>query len=240
MSGELVERIMKALQTKLLLSASLMLVIHPIHLSAAVINGPFVPGSGDWTLLPNGDFELGNIDHFHIQQGGPGIDNSISVDGIAPFAGSYSGVLSFNGGQAYWAFAISGAAKTLPLGGNYVLSGFVRAAVSDSRNTGRMDRFGDVGSESYFDTGNKEWQFVYEEFTNDAGFWYPRFVYSSLSLIHPMTVGDKLYIDEFALTPAHLFKAPTVRATGVPDGGGSALLTASGLAALALHRHRRK
>jgi len=46
--------------------------------------------------------------------------------------------------------------------------------VADTGVTGRLDRFG-VSSETYFDTSQTGWQFVYEEFVNNSGFWYPRF-----------------------------------------------------------------
>lgn len=207
------------------------------HTSAGVITGPFAPGSGNWNLLPNGDFETGDTTGFQLHKGYVHMTSSIGVDGVDPFAGNYSGVLTYEGGGGFWGHAISADPVTLPLGGNYVLSGFVRAAVADTANSGRLDRFF-ASSETYFDMTNPDWQFVYEEFTNLHGFWYPRFHHGG-SLLNPMNPGDKLFVDQFALTPASEFQPPTLRPAGVPDGGTSVLMLGSSLVAFGLFQRRR-
>jgi len=208
---------------------------------ATTITGPFVPNSGSWTLLPNGNFETGDTTGFTLVV--TGVASSIAAGASYAYAGSYGAALTYHSGLSGFGIGLSGPARTfaeVPNDGQaWVLSAFVRSAANGAVTLGRLDRFGALASETYFDTSNSDWQFVYEEFTNNqSGFWYPRLVLhgDGSNLTAP---GEAIYIDEFALTPKSQFVLPTVAGTNVPEASSTAPLLGLACAAMTLVRWKR-
>lgn len=208
---------------------------------ATTITGPFVPNSGSWTLLSNGNFETGDTTGFTLVF--TGVTSSIAAGASYAYAGNYGAALTYHAGLSGFGIGLSGPAMTFAEvpndGQTWVLSAFVRSAANGAVTQGRLDRFGALNSNTPIDTTNPDWQFVYEEFTNDqSGFWYPRLVLTGdgSNLTAP---GEAIYIDEFALTPKSRFVLPTVGGTNVPEASSTVSLLGLACAAMTLVRWKR-
>lgn len=211
-------------------------------LLATTITGPFVPNSGSWTLLPNGNFETRDTTGFTMSFH-PAVTGSIGAGAGYAYAGSYGAALTYESGLSGLGIALTGPERTfaeVPNDGQaWVLSAFVRSAANGAVTKGRLDRFGALASETYFDTTSSDWQFVYEEFTNNqSGSWFPRLVLhgDGSNLTAP---GEAIYIDEFALTPKSQFVPPTLRGTNVPDASSTVSLLGLAWAAMMLWRWKK-
>ena len=199
---------------------------------AAVMQGPFLEGSGNWNLLPNGGFEQGDTSSWvsswasHL-----GI---IQVTSSYAYSGAYSASLipkiSFEGAGFSLGHPVS-----VTGGSSYVLSGFFNTSLMTS---GQLyldlnDIAGDISVGSpELELGVDEWQFVWGVTTIPANIntVSVRMVRDGVTV-----AGEEAFIDEVALTPLADFIPPSQ--VPVP---GSVWLLGSGIAGLVFLRRKRK
>jgi hypothetical protein len=209
---------------RLILAASSSLIIA----TQAVAQGPQIvynpmPGTGTWTLLPNGDFEIpgagGSPSGWTPWETQP--RGTFQTSSTVSYSGTYSArataTTSF-GPPDVVGYSNATAGIRIQANKEYVLSGFFNTEHFHFGDI-YLD-LGDLGAHTLdFNMGATNstpgWQFVYQQFTlptntdNTDPFW--------TDLIRVRTVQDEYgipganygYIDLVALTPADQFVAPT-------------------------------
>ena len=196
----------------------------------SAIEGPFVHGSGNWTTLPNGSFETGDISQWTDLTFGKGsfsatseiaFDEVFSAQAIpfAPFSGA--------------GFAL---AQTVPVSGgqDYVLSGFTHTG-NLSAGQIRLDINGvSFDPFPFADIGISEWQFIWDTVSVPSG------VNSvTVRLVRDgngVTPDEIAFFDEIAFTPIGSFTAPTV----IPEPSVMVLLVGMGIFPVLLFNRRRQ
>ena len=177
-----------------LVSFSSLLTIH-----AQLLNGPFVEGSGHWTIVPNGDFKSGTSNW---------VDRCSDLGVLRPAKSGGAESLIIKAGKGN-GFAIAQSIPVIP-GQAYVLSGFLLTAGLSGHFYLDLDdvpfevhdgRQGGIGGWPDF----PEWQFVWAPFTVPVGVTSVtvRVVHD-----HMFPFGDHGYADQIAVTPISEFMAP--------------------------------
>ncbi len=183
----------------------LYIVMNAFIANASVVQGPFVAGSGSWELVPNGNFEVGDISHWvNAETYNRGYFDASSE---YSYQGNYSVAvipsISFNGPG----FAVGQNVSVNP-DQLYVLSGFFNTAFMTSGYVylDLTDIKGDINVGIDLEAGLKDWQFAWGTITIPAG----------VSTVNIRMVRDGetvaneiAYIDEIALTPLSNFAPPS-------------------------------
>jgi len=221
---------------RLLLKLGSFLLAAPLAFSATFLTGPFVPGSGNYTLVPNGDFES-DIRPTWIHFANDHDGNFINTTEQA-YAGNQSAKAvpeeNFTGyGWAEYQVA------PLIEGERYVLSGFFLRTHLPALYIDMFDIFDDP--EVRPPVNPDEWQFGYKEFIAPPGTLGIRLVFDGgppgSGEEVEVTPNDTGYLDNIAITLASEFVPPTVAPKPVPDAGsGTALALGLALGAVAFGR----
>lgn len=186
--------------------------------------GPFVPGSGAWTTVPNGDFEAGLAGW----AGASSVLGRFVADQTAPYAGTTSARSNSSRPFSGSGFGIFRSVPVTP-GETYVLSGFFRSPSGPAKATVYLD-MNDLRAEAsavpVMDGGS--WVFAWDTYrvpTNRTALTI-RCVRDSCGFI-----GDEdILFDEVALTPYDQFVPPTAIGSGlcgVQPGTGDSLRISS-------------
>ena len=189
-------------------------------LQAEVLVGPFLPGTGNWNVLPSGGFEYGpqtirtansyayKQDVFYLNALVSGAGTA-STSPVAAEVGSLGALIqpgTFNG----IGVALSYDGK-LQVNVQYVLSAFIRRPTPDGSLAHiYIDNGGNQGDHQVFaSAATSEWQFVWGVYSVSATGLTPRIVMDT-----KVGPNDVLYVDEFAATPLSQFHPPVA---GVPE-----------------------
>jgi len=196
-------------RTILVILFSIFALVGSVNLSAGVITGPFVPGTGNWTTITNGGFESGlagwSTDNCNTGWGTFSTDHSGPVAQGTNSAQSNPIVTKTGPGFCMWREV------TLSTSTTYVFSGFFNTGELDAYNIYTELVSGNLLYEAAkaggldLALGEEQWQFAWMEFTPTQ---LPLFV----RMVHDgdFTPGKHGYFDEIAITEASLFSAPTV------------------------------
>ena len=171
-----------------------------------IIEGPFVPESGQYTTVPGGTFEVGDSlagwgDHNNV--------GSLTTVTSPAQRGDQVGRLS---GWSNGNYAVHKSLdNTLTAGQSYVLSGFFRG--DDLGGSVAVD-IGNFGGQAWYGVANfshattqdtvGKWYFGYVTFTADNPTMRVRLVRNG-----PTATFASTYFDDIAVTPAADFVAPT-------------------------------
>lgn len=175
-----------------------------------VLVGPFVPGSGSWTRLPNGGFETGDLSGeagYRENEPFPGM-GTVQVHGGAAYAGAFGATLTSLG-----AFQGPGITLEYRSGFNllpstvYVVSAFLRVHSQTSTNARIYLDLWDVPGDPAIlaDRTTTDWQFVWGLFDSRNTTWVGFRVVADSYLQE----GDSVDIDEIAITPLESFQLPS-------------------------------
>ena len=185
---------------------------------ADVLLGPFQPGTGSWTTVPQGDFEFGPqaIPAIASYSGSgtmvlilsAGSSGNASTDPLAAQGGSLGGIIRPNAfvGPGI-ALAYNGVVQ-VNAGVSYVLSAFVRRPTPEASQANvyldLWDVPGDLKVETSANTSG--WQFVWGTYTPVSN------TQISARVVVDFNVGlnDVVYVDSLALTPASHFQPPSI------------------------------
>jgi hypothetical protein len=193
---------------------------------SGIIQGPFVTGSGVYTPVPGGTFEIDdNLGNWQDSSGFSGIARVQSPSMRGEYVGSMSGNPAPGFARNNFVYA------PLTPGESYVLSGFFRAE----------EVGGSIGFDVLLNPGFTQiaWQFL-EVTPTTVGEWF--FAYTTFNAPDQATYmrivrnggpfGSQNYFDDIAITRASEFQAPRA----IPSPGVAALLGLGGL--LAARRRR--
>lgn len=175
---------------------------------------PFRPGTGSWTLVKDGSFEITRGELVartgYVLDGtwqlvlAAGSSGAARIDGTAAARGTNGVVISpgtFNGPGIALTL---GAAMSLPAGVPHVLSGWVRRPnPSNSKATVYLDLWDIPGDIQVSVPARPGWQFVYGTFTPWGSPVGIRAVIDGN--VQP---SDELQVDELAITPLASFMPP--------------------------------
>jgi hypothetical protein len=173
-----------------------------------VLRGPFVPGSGQYSIIPGGDFETGDMAGWADSAGGqPG---AFTATKAAAFAGGYGAQSTVTTSGVGAGFGAGRLVEVQP-GQTYILSAFF--ITEHVRGRLYVD-LGDVSFEPHMGTSGgvggdpqvAQWQFAYAAFTVPADVLGVRVRLSHDSVFTP---GDYGYVDDVAITPVAQFRLPT-------------------------------
>ena len=199
------------------------------------LSGPFTPGSGNWTPVPGGDFELGPSNlpvnaTYGPLTGDMELFESVGSSGTA----QRSALAAYNGSMGVdikpGAFNGSGIAVTyyklisVPAGQSVVLSGFIkRLHPVGSAAKVYLDFWGVPGSFAVpVSTNTSDWQFVYGVFTPAPGGVGSVNIGARIGVDGNVTPNDEIYADDLAVTPLSQFVPP--HSNAVSEARGTALV----------------
>lgn len=170
--------------------------------TAGWLPGPFVPGSGSYTLVPGGDFESGSSEW--ILEGSYYGSWAISLD--YALSGSHAAKGTAGRSSNYYGFAWDNRDVPVAGGQTYVVSAFFyRLQAEDYWLYVDLDDVSwDIHNQSRSTHGD-EWQFRWSEVTvpPDVSFVTVRLVMDS-----NLDPGDIGYVDDVAITPIAEFVPP--------------------------------
>jgi len=196
----------------------------------AVVSGPFVEETGNWTVINNGGFENGTTGGWSDVNGSRG---SWTASEALVFNGSFSAVAESSVDFVDFGFALAQPVGLTP-GELYVLSGFFNTsqAVAGEAYLDLSDITNDpepgsnrAGAPLAF--GLDEWQFASLSFTAPSSSVTVRIVRDAI-----VTTSELVYADEIAITLASDFEAPVT----IPEPSSIASL----LLSIALLTSRRR
>ena len=188
------------MKTKTTTLYALMLMNISFAASAGNLTGPFVPGSGLYTVIPDGGFESGSTAGYIEQRTDLGVWRATND---FAYAGNYSLKATVITTGTQIGYATRRTVSVTP-GQTYVLSAyFFTMRTSNGPYMDLNDAPFEPTVFSY--PGVPQWQFSWAEFTVPPGVTeIPiRFVHDGI-----FTAGDVAYVDEVALTPASEFRPP--------------------------------
>lgn len=173
--------------------------------------GPFLPGTGNWTVVPNGGFEMGDLSEW-TRRSTPSGGFEASDDQAAVGAQAAKAVASAIGGEG---FTLESTPVAVVEGRQYVLSGFFHA---EDVSSGKLyidltDAPFEVNVLS--ESGLPGWQFAWGTFTVTDEF---ESVIVRTVRGGPVTAGEHGYFDEIAVTPASQFLPPSVAEVDLAAG----------------------
>jgi hypothetical protein len=198
----------------------------PVLAQEGIVAGPFLPGTGAYTTVPGGTFELDdNLANWQDSSGFSSILRSQTPALIGEYVGLMSGNPAPGFARNHFLYA------PLVPGENYVLSGFFRAEeVGGSIGFDVLFSPGFTQIASQFlavdSTNVGEWFFGYTTFTAPNQATYMRIVRNGGPF------GSQNYFDDVAITLASGFRIPQP----IPEPGVVGLCLLSGV--LAGRRHR--
>ncbi len=190
--------------------------IQPV--SATVITGNLIPGSGNQTLITNGGFESGLANWSQLNFGKGSFDTSSTA-----FSGTTSAQsVPFNAFTGP-GFALQSDAITVTAGATYILSGYINTANNSSSQT-----YIDLSDASFdIDLGIGEivnnvtdWQFIY-------GTFIPNTSSVRVRLVQDLNVaqGDTVLFDNIGITLAQDFQVVSNGPSPIPVPATPALLS---------------
>lgn len=201
---------------------------------SGLIQGPFLPGSGNYTTVTGGDFEATNSLAWFGYEGGWG-QGQVFRESQAAYRGDYGmrmTRLATFGGYA------SGTLTNLTVGETYVLSAFIKPDTVWQDGMAYIDvmagaPYTGMGITNMNSSHEDKWHFAYTTFTVTQPSVVVRVVNATAGAGGIVPDGATTFWDDVAITPVAQFVAPTT----VPE---PATLISLGAALGVLARRRRR